>query len=226
MRTKLSAVLFLSMGAAAVIASLSTTASLASEGFLRAIEPRMFQFPEDHADHPGFQTEWWYYTGNLVGKGGRPFGFQLTFFRVQLRPVPFASDSLWRTNQIYFGHFALSDVAKEAFHVAEKSGRGTVGIGGVSLRRPSVRVFLHGWEACMNGRNHRLQAQSERFAIDLDLASEKPPIFHGTEGLSRKGVDEGQASYYYSLTRMTTEGTVRIGKEDFEVSGLSWMDHE
>ncbi len=226
MRSKDSALLLLCIGALAVIASLSTIASPASEGFLQAIEPRTFQFPEDHADHSGFQTEWWYYTGNLASKGGRSLGFQLTFFRVQLRAVPLASDSSWRTSQIYFGHFTVSDLAQEAFYVAEKSGRGAVGIAGVSFEPPTVRVFLHGWESVIEGETHRLRAESDRFAINLELGSEKSPILHGEGGLSRKGAEPGQASYYYSLTRMNTEGTVRIDKEDFEVSGLSWMDHE
>jgi len=197
-----------------------------SEGFLQALEPRALEFPGDHADHPGFQTEWWYYTGNLLGKRDRPFGFQLTFFRVQLTPAAPVPDSAWRTHALFFAHLAVSDAARERFLVAEKSGRGAKGIAGVSSNPSGVRVFLHGWETVIREKTHRLRARSDRFGIDLKLVSQKPPVLHGEEGLSRKGPAPGQASYYYSLTRMGARGTLRVGPETFEVSGLSWMDHE
>jgi len=199
---------------------------VASEGFLQALEPRALEFPKDHADHPGFQTEWWYYTGNLLGKGGRPFGFQLTFFRVQLKVRPPVSDSAWRANTLFFAHLTVSDVAAETFLVAEKSGRGAAGIAGVSSNPLGGRVFLHGWETVIREKTHRLQARSDGFGLDLNLVSQKPPVLHGEKGLSRKGARPGQASYYYSLTRMDTRGTLRVGEATFAVSGLSWMDHE
>src|SRR4051812_48655451 len=50
-------------------------------GFALAIEPRNFEFPQDHGPHPQFRHEWWYVTGNLDSTGGERFGFELTFFR-------------------------------------------------------------------------------------------------------------------------------------------------
>ena len=38
-----------------------------------------YEFPRDHFNHPQFQTEWWYYTGNLKAADGHRFGFELTF---------------------------------------------------------------------------------------------------------------------------------------------------
>lgn len=198
----------------------------ASEGFLQALEPRRFRFPKDHADHPGFQTEWWYYTGNLVSKDGRANGFQLTFFRVQLKPALLFSGSAWRSNQIYFAHFTVSDLENGEFLMAEKAGRGAMGIGGVSSGPQGVRVFLHGWEAVVHGNTHRLRAEGERFGIELELISQKRPVLHGENGLSKKGLGPGRASYYYSLSRMKTRGVLRLGTDTRGVSGFSWMDHE
>jgi predicted secreted hydrolase len=45
-------------------------------------------------------------------------------------------------------------------------------------------------------------------------------------GYSPKGEGEGNASNYYSLTRMETTGTVTVEGRAVEVAGLSWMDHE
>jgi predicted secreted hydrolase len=214
----------LGLGALGLLAGISTC--LGSEGFLQALEPRALEFPRDHAHHAGFQTEWWYYPGNLLGKRDRPFGFQLTFFRVQLKPAPLASDSAWRANALFFAHLTVSDVEGEQFLVAEKSGRGAAGIAGVSSNPSGVRVFLHGWETVIREKTHQLRARSDQFGVDLKLVSQKPPVLHGDRGLSRKGAGPGQASYYYSLTRIGTQGTLRVGQETFDVSGLSWMDHE
>lgn len=198
----------------------------ASQSFFQALGPREFRFPEDHAHHPGFQTEWWYYTGNLAGKDSRAFGFQLTFFRVQLKPELLVTGSPWRSNQLYFAHFTISDLENGKFLMAEKAGRGTMGIGGVSLDSERVQVFLHSWETVIQGDAHRLKAEGDDFGIDLELVSEKPPVLHGEEGLSRKGSSPGQASYYYTLSRMRSQGMLRLGDERLIVSGFSWMDHE
>jgi len=198
----------------------------ASERFFEAIGPREFQFPEDHADHRGFQTEWWYYTGNLGSKDDRAFGFQLTFFRFQLKPWPLVSGSPWRSNQLYLAHFTISDLENSKFLMVEKAGRATMAIGGASFDSERIRVFLHGWEAVIQGNTHRLRAVGDSFEIELELVSEKPPVLHGDKGLSQKGEGLGKASYYYSLTRMKTRGVLRLGDDRLEVSGLSWMDHE
>jgi len=199
---------------------------LGAEGFLQAIEPRDWTFPKDHGDHPGFQTEWWYYTGNVESADKRPFGFQLTFFRIQLKAVPVESSSKWRANQLYFAHLTISDMEAQEFLVAERVGRGAVGIGGVSQEQARVQVLLHGWETAIQGKRHHLRAEADRLGMDLTLVSEKPPVFHGKRGLSRKGAGKGKASYYYSLTRMGTKGTVRVDGKNYKVSGWSWMDHE
>ena len=63
-------------------------------------------------------------------------------------------------------------------------------------------------------------------ALDLRLTTRKPPVIHGTDGVSQKAAGEGHASHYYSLTRLETAGEVRVGEEKFRVGGQSWFDHE
>lgn len=197
-----------------------------AQEFLEAVAPREFRFPEDHGLHPGFQTEWWYYTGNLSSTDGRAFGFQLTFFRVQLKPEPLVTGSPWRSNQLYFAHFAVSDHDEGKFLMAEKAGRGSMGIAGVSSDSEAVRVFLHDWQTVIHGNTHSLRAEGDGLGIDLELISQKHPVLHGEKGLSRKGVGTGQASYYYTLSRMKSKGILILGGKHISVSGFSWMDHE
>ena len=202
-------------------------------GFARATEPGAIAFPEDLGPHEAYQTEWWYYTGNLEAPDGRRFGYQLTFFRRAIEPSLEAEDealagvpeSDWRTNQIYLAHFALSDIAAETFYHTERFARGAAGLAGAQA--VPYRVWLEDWEAEAVGPEQvRLYAETDAVTLDIVLEQTLPPILHGDAGLSQKGAALGNASYYYSLIQQETAGAVRVGDEIFDVAGLSWKDHE
>lgn len=191
----------------------------------------VFRFPEDHGAHPGFQTEWWYYTGHLTTEAGRPFGYQLTFFRRSLRP-PVAAEtapprSRWRIDELYFAHLALSDLQGSRFRFAEALSREGLGKAGAEVGR--LHVWIDRWSATKAGSDdapHRLVAEADEFGIALSLTPAKPVVIHGTQGISRKGAAPGQASHYYSQTRLSTEGALTLDGRRWAVSGESWMDHE
>ncbi len=200
-------------------------------GFARARGPRPFSFPDDHGPHPEFRTEWWYYTGNLETAAGRHVGFQLTFFRTALAPpdrgASVGGASAWRASQLYLAHFALTDTAGGRFHAASRLSREALGLSGA--RAQPFRVWLEDWSAesdVASGFPVRLRAAAGDVAIDLVLASGKPVTLQGDRGWSAKGPEPGNASYYYSFTRMPARGTVRVGGESLDVSGLAWMDRE
>lgn len=198
-----------------------------AQGFLRATTPRRFQFPADHGPHPGFRTEWWYFTGNLATAGGRRFGYQLTFFRVALSPSPAERPSRWGASDIIMAHFALTDVEGRQFHHAERFSRSALGLAGAGGR--PLTVWLEDWSAAETGDNPwrmRLTARDEGVAFDLTVTAARPVVLNGEGGLSRKSGELGNASYYYSLTRMETVGTVTAGGETVAVTGLSWLDRE
>jgi predicted secreted hydrolase len=212
-------------------ASLSVAGALRAaddRGYARALEPRELSFPADHGLHPDFRTEWWYFTGNLATAEGRRFGFQLTFFRSALAPRMEARSSAWATRQAWLAHFTVSDAAGGRFHSFERWSRGAVGLAGVETA--PFRVWVEDWSAEADQRGQvfplRLQAAHEDVAIDLRLSRGKPPVLQGDRGLSRKSSEPGNASYYYSLTRMPASGTVRVGPETFAVEGAAWMDRE
>ena len=195
-------------------------------GFEKAIGPRTFTFPEDHGPHPGFRNEWWYVTGNLDGDGGRRFGFELTIFRFALTPSAPLATSSWRSNQVYIAHFAVTDADRERFLTAERFSRGAAGLAGAQAE--PFRVWIDDWEIATADAagQWRLRATDPEFAIDLELAPAKPPVLNGDNGLSQKSAEPGNASYYYSITRWATDGTLRLDEESFRVSGLSWLDRE
>ena len=88
------------------------------------------------------------------------------------------------------------------------------------------RVWVEGWSAEGDGSSARLRAGDGDVALDLELSAAKPVVAQGDRGLSRKGPEPGNASFYYSLTRMPARGVVRLGRETLEVSGEAWMDRE
>jgi len=196
-------------------------------GFARALAPRRFAFPADHGPHPAFRNEWWYFTGNLESDDGRRFGYQLTFFRVALSPRPLPRASRWGSSEIFMAHFAVTDVEGKRFHYAERFSRGALGLAGAG-GEPLV-IHLEDWsaqETAAHPWSMRLTAAGADMALQLEVKSLTPEILNGEAGLSRKSATPGNASYYYSIPRMATTGTIRIGKERFRVSGLSWLDRE
>jgi predicted secreted hydrolase len=201
--------------------------ALPDPGFARAFEPREFQFPQDHGAHPGFATEWWYLTGNLNDENGHRFGYQLTLFRVGLRPGETAKDSDWRSNQVYMGHLAISDIAGARHYSAERFARAAAGLAGAHA--VPFEVWLGPWTVYANSELFPLtvEAQHEDMGLSLQLHSgDKPMVLQGERGLSRKSATPGNASYYYSYTRLPTHGELRIGDALFTVQGDSWMDRE
>ena len=217
---------------AALRTSVSVSEAMGSDttGYRRATEVRSFTFPADHGPHPDYKTEWWYFTGNLSGPDAEPYGYELTIFRVGLTPpdaVPDSMPSDWRTNQLYMGHFAVTDGASETFHAFERFQRGGAGLAGAQAE--PFRVWLDDWS--MTGTDTaafpvRLRAQEGAIGIDLTLRPSKPRVLQGNQGLSQKGPGAGNASYYYSYTRLATEGQVVLKGDTLAVTGQSWWDRE
>ena len=200
----------------------------AGEGFARAVLPYQWSFPQDHGPHPDFESEWWYYTGNLATEDGRRFGYQFTVFRRAVASAPPTSTSEWRTSQMYMAHFTVTDVSTGEFHQFQRLNRGGAGLAGATTS-PRFRVWLEDWTVRAlddEAIETRISAAEGNVAIDLTLVQSKPPALHGIGGLSPKSDAEGNASYYYSLSRLLTSGFIEVDGVRYELSGTSWMDHE
>jgi predicted secreted hydrolase len=183
-----------------------------------------YEFPRDHASHPEFKLEWWYYTGNVQTTAGRRFGYQVTFFRVGVDPSP-ANPSRWAVRDLFMTHLAVSDPQDGRYRYDERLTRGGPGIAGAATDR--YRVWNEDWNAYLDAQGrHVIRAINKNTGVELVLDEGKRPAINGVNGISQKGAMAGNASHYYSLTRMPTRGTLMIDGERYTVTGESWMDRE
>jgi predicted secreted hydrolase len=207
---------------ACLLATLLALPTLGAQ-YRSALPGYHFAFPRDHFSHPDFETEWWYYTGNLKSSGGHRFGFELTFFRQAVNRDP-AKSAAWDVRDLYLAHLALSDLDGQRFYHKERTNRSGPGIAGAS--EAAARIWNGNWQIRWAGDDQELQAVDDSFSLRFTLHSEKPPVIHGEDGVSQKAAGTGRASHYVSLTRLATMGSIELDGKNFDVIGFTWMDHE
>jgi len=245
------ALLALSASASYTSAGMPYPASGDSSAYAQALAPVPLKFPFDQGPHPDFRQEWWYLTGNLNSAQGERFGFELTIFRFALAPdtkseeigARSGAESSWRTRQIYLGHFAVTDVARQRFRFATKLSRGALQLAGAQA--DPFRVWVHDWQIAQiaapaevaarppapmhstaDEGTWRVQAGGRGYALSLTARPLMPPVLNGQHGLSRKSGEPGNATYYYSIPRVAVQGTILRDGRPLQVHGLAWLDRE
>jgi predicted secreted hydrolase len=187
---------------------------------------RTLAFPADFGAHPDFRTEWWYVTGWLQDEaGGKPLGFQVTFFRSRTEHDP-ANPSAFAPTQLIIGHAALSDPALGRLLHDQRSARAGFGLAYASVGDTDIR--LDDWRMAHDGAGrYKVNVGTREFTLDLTLTPTQPPLLQGERGYSRKGPAPEHASYYYSQPQLAVRGVVaRPGAAPRPVSGKAWLDHE
>ncbi|MDO8280278.1 MAG: carotenoid 1,2-hydratase [Burkholderiaceae bacterium] len=184
--------------------------------------PRALVFPRDHGAHPQQRTEWWYITGH--GRAGaREFGYQLTFFRTRVDATQ-GLRSRFAARQLIFAHAAITDVqgrrlwhdqriAREGFDIARASQEDTA-------------LALRDWSLVREGDVYKAVLPAQGFGLALQFQPTQPLLAQGEQGLSRKGPEAAQASYYYSVPQLQASGRITLGGAGFELAGKAWLDHE
>jgi predicted secreted hydrolase len=127
------------------------------------------------------------------------------------------------------GHLALTDGKNGAFHAFERFCRGANGLAGASAR--PFRVWLEDWEMTGPAQGEdifpiQLRAFERDVGISLTLYPAKPLVVQGDAGLSQKSSEPGNASFYYSFSRLEASGEIDLGAQSARVEGLAWMDRE
>ena len=196
--------------------------SAGAQEYRSALPGYAFTFPRDYFNHEEYQTEWWYYTGNLRAKDGHRFGFELTFFRQGVSRA--ASANPWFVRDLWMAHLALSDIDGRRFHHEERINRSGPGLAGVDEEKGLV--WNGNWRAQISEQREQLWGVAPDFDFALQLIPKKQPVPQGQNGVSQKAAGKGHASHYFSLTRLITSGHLEADGKSYEVEGASWMDHE
>ena len=188
-----------------------------------ALPQRELRFPRDHGAHPELRTEWWYITGQAQA-GERRFGFQVTFFRSRVDGNEGLS-SAFAVRQLLFAHAAVTDLQGQRLWHAQRIAR--EGFGLAQAATQDADLLLRDWSLARaaDGR-WRARIPAGDFALDLRFTPTQPLLLQGRAGLSRKGPQPEQASYYYSLPQLQAEGRLRLQGQELAVQGRAWLDHE
>jgi len=196
------------------------------EGFAEVIQGHNLSFPDDHAPHPTFRTEWWYLTANLQDAEGTPYGIQWTLFRQPLDAEEPRSG--WQNQQLWMGHAAITS-AGQHLH-SETFARG--GIGQADVQLTPFRAWIDNWQLLSMAEAGEdplsallLEATTESFGYRLNLGTGRDIVLQGKDGFSLKS-EQGQASYYYSQPFFDAEGELQIDGQVIPVTGQAWMDRE
>ena len=190
-----------------------------------ALAPQRLQFPRDLGSHPDMRTEWWYITGSLSGETpAQSFGFQLTFFRSRVAATQ-GMTSAFAAKQLLFAHAAVTDVTGKKLWHDQRLARAGFGVAQASETDTDIRLRDWSLRRDSNGA-YQAQVAGADFDFSLTLTETQPLLLQGDRGLSRKGPEPKQASYYYSLPQLRATGTLRLGGKPLAVQGLAWLDHE
>ncbi|MBV9959333.1 MAG: carotenoid 1,2-hydratase [Acidobacteria bacterium] len=184
--------------------------------------------PRDLYAHRNAQTEWWYYTGHMQTAAGRRFGFELVFFKRRTDLDRFGVVPLRLiANPLYLAHFAITDESRRRFRYSHrKSANGVFDLpAAASMEKYFLR--LGNWTVREVNGVHLLRATlGDDLIFEAALKSSKPAALNGQEGVGVSFKDAGEASRYFSFTRMEAEGKITWHGATEEFTGLAWMDRE
>jgi predicted secreted hydrolase len=196
----------------------------------QALPAKRLVFPRDFGAHPDFQTEWWYITGHAVADG-RELGFQVTFFRSRVAATQ-SMTSRFAAKQLIFAHAAVTDVKRmKLFHDQRIARLSEARFTPASASETDTDLQLGHWSLQRSSDARYLaQVTGQDFSLNLRLSETQPLLLQGNQGLSRKGPQIAQASYYYSKPQMAVQGHVVIKGQRLDVNPkapqAAWLDHE
>lgn len=204
-------------------------------GAAQALPARALEFPRDHGSHTELRTEWWYITGHVRAQG-QPWGFQLTFFRSRVDATQNLK-SAFAAKQLLFAHAAVTDVQGQRLQHDQRIAR--AGFGVAQASEADTHIRLQDWTLARSDTargkpdfmtsRYTTRITGSELGLELQFDSTQPVLLQGQQGLSRKGPEATQASYYYSQPQLEVSGHLTVASRRMAVepgTGRAWMDHE
>lgn len=191
--------------------------------YAQVVPGAVLQFPRDHGSHPTFRTEWWYVTGWVRDDAGRDFGIQITFFRNRTG-IDENGGSRFAPKQLLFAHAAIADPGRRHLRHDQRAAR--AGMGLAESAADTTDVHIDTWRLRLDGNTYHARVDAREFTLDLRFDAQRPPLLQGVAGVSRKGPQPEQASYYYSRPDLRASGVLTLDGRALQVHGGAWLDHE
>lgn len=211
-----------------LLESLTETVAGAAHPLRDGSELAPLVLPRDLYAHANAQTEWWYYTGHAETESGKQFGFELVFFKRRTDLDKFSVVPLRLFgNPIYFAHFALTDTEAGTFRYAHKKSSNGLLDDPAAASESHYYLRLGDWSVRESRGSHMLTARlNSDLLFEATVSPTKPAVLNGPgkDGVSFK--DEGEASRYFSFTRMSLEGDLNMEGKVEHFTGSAWMDRE
>jgi predicted secreted hydrolase len=214
--------------ATSVLESIADVVSGEASSLRDGTEHSGVQLPRDLYAHREAQTEWWYYTGHMQTTSGRRFGFELVFFKRRTDLDRFGIVPLRLiANPLYLAHFAVTDESRRRFRYSHRKSTGSRLDAPAKASEQNYYLRLGDWTIREAQGAHVLRATLGRDLIfEAALKSTKPAALNGHEGVGVSFKDKGEASRYFSFTRMEAEGDITWNGETEHFTGSAWMDRE
>lgn len=223
------------MRRALLLAGLAGSCGMGNATDLKA---RTLVFPRDFGSHPDTRTEWWYITGYASSSstgaaadgGAQLFGFQITFFRSRVDGTQDMQSS-FAAKQLLFAHAAITDVQGKKLWHDQRIGRssGEQDIKGTAASEKDTDIRLRDWSLVRKGGEYIVVVPGADFQLNLRFRETQPLMLQGDKGLSRKGPQPQQASFYYSKPQLAVAGSLTVKGQTMAVEasrGVAWLDHE
>lgn len=190
--------------------------------------------PGDQFAHSGAPTEWWWHVGTLESKDGRKYGFEINatgkseyaFTQIEITDVQ-KQCNYQKVNPIYPmpTNWAQYDQTKPWF-VNLLGPTSDPKDGAISMQAIDNNPMNMLVDASFVDATNQKTCQ-----LNLVLRQEGPPLLVWGTGCQENVNPKGKSpitrnNYYYSLTHLHASGSITIGTEKIEVTGITWMDHE
>ncbi|MFA5770967.1 MAG: lipocalin family protein [Patescibacteria group bacterium] len=186
------------------------------------------QFPKDELAHKNI-VEWWYINGFLNGQKGERFSFMNCLFKVdnQRSKVPLLSRLPVKT--VYFFHSIIANLdtgEKETFvapYCVVSRDSFTKDLLYINFLTESKPILFGGYVNHLLEEYELFNYHLKTEFLDLNLIYNKTPLLEGGDGYLKF---HDKSTYYYSLTDLSLQGTLKFKNKSYQVSGKAWMDHQ
>lgn len=212
-------------------------------------EWKEIKLPQDDGKHSPSGIEWWYFSGHLKSEDNLSYGFMGCFFKVEKTLVPtyFIAFALTdENNGIHYSHgmidknFAkiFKDMLEQQMRKKpdEPRIRNVLKILSddydkyVFKEKPIIKSglmhvsFGKNYIKAVSDDTYQVHLEWDDIEYTLDMKRLKEPLLIGDNGVVKMA--GGGYSYYYSYARLGVSGTLKIGGESKNVTGLGWFDHQ